>query len=78
MLLEAGSRYYYVMAVDWTEICEKYKGLWIGLKDDEKTVVASGKTVKEVVEKAEKKGYKKPILFRVPTRVMPYVGGFGL
>jgi hypothetical protein len=64
------------MAIDWTKICEKYKGLWVGLKDDKKTVVASGKTVKEVMEKSQKKGFKEPILFRVPTRVIPYVGSF--
>lgn len=66
------------MAVDWTKICEKYRGLWIGLRRDEKTVVASGKTVKEVMKKADQKGYSKPILFRVPTKIMPYVGGFSL
>lgn len=66
------------MAIDLTKICKKYKGLWIGLKNDEKTVVANGKTVKEVMEKAQKKGCSAPILFRVPTRVMPYIGGFSL
>lgn len=64
------------MAIDWTKICKKYKGLWVGLKTDEKTVVASGKTVKEVMAKAKEKGYEKPILFRVPTKIVPYVGGF--
>ena len=64
------------MAIDWTDICRKYKGLWVGLKDDEKTVVASGKTVREVMEKAHEKGYAKPILFRVPEKIIPYVGGF--
>lgn len=62
------------MAIDWTYISEKYKGLWIGLKEDQKTVVASGKTVKEVMAKARKKGHGKPILFRVPTEVIPYIG----
>lgn len=66
------------MAIDWTKICKKYKGLWVGLKDDEKTVVASGRTVKEVLKKAEQKGFSKPILFKVPVEVIPYVGGFGL
>lgn len=66
------------MAIDWTKIYEKYKGLWVGLKDDEKTVVASGKTVKEVMDRAQKKGYKNPILFRVPIKIIPYVGGFKL
>ena len=63
------------MAIDWTEICKKYKGLWVGLKEDERTVVASGKTAKEVMEKAEKSGYPKPILFRVPEKIVPYIGG---
>lgn len=66
------------MAINWTKIFKKYKGLWVGLKDDEKTVVASGKSVKEVMEKARRKGYEKPILFRVPTKIIPYVGGFSL
>lgn len=64
------------MAIDWTKICKKYKGLWIGLKKDQKTVVASGKNVREVIEKAREKGYQKPILFRVPTKIVPYIGGF--
>lgn len=64
------------MAIDWTKICKKYKGLWIGLKEDEKTVVASGRTVSEVMKKASQRGYPEPILFRVPTKIIPYVGGF--
>lgn len=64
------------MAIDWTKICKKYKGLWVGLKSDEKTVVASGRTVMEVVEKSKKRGYRYPILFRVPTKIIPYVGRF--
>lgn len=64
------------MAIDWTEISKKYKGLWVGLKDDKKTVVASGKTVKEVMEKAGQKGFRKPLLFRVPTEIVPYIGGY--
>jgi len=62
------------MAIDWTHLVKKYKGLWVGLKDDQKTVVASGKTVKEVVTKAQKSGYENPILFRVPDKVIPYIG----
>ena len=64
------------MAIDWTKIYEKYKGLWVALKDDEKTVVASGKTAKEALKKAQEKGYEKPIMFRVPIRIIPYVGNF--
>lgn len=61
-------------AIDWTKICKKYAGLWVGFKKDEKTVVASGKTAQEVVEKAAQRGYSKTILFRVPTKIVPYVG----
>ena len=66
------------MAIDWTEICAKYAGLWVGLQDDERTVIASGATVREVMEAVEKRGYEKPILFKVPAEVVPYVGGFGV
>ncbi len=61
-------------AINWNSIYKKYKGLWVGLKDDEKTVISSGKTVKEVMQKAQKKGYREPILFRVPTEIIPYIG----
>ena len=63
-------------AIDWTNICKKYKGLWIGLKDDEETVVSSGKSIDEVMKKAKQKGYLQPILFRVPTKIIPYIGTF--
>lgn len=66
------------MAIDWSKICKKYKGLWVGLKKDEITVVASGKTVREVMKNAKQKGYPQPILFHVPTKIVPYVGGFYL
>lgn len=59
------------MVIDWTKIYKKYRGLWVGLKDDQKTVIASGETVREVMDKAKKKGFGEPILFRVPTKVIP-------
>jgi hypothetical protein len=62
------------MAIDWTQIYEKYKGLWVALKDDEKTVVGSGKTAREALESAVKKGYDEPILTRMPQTLMPFVG----
>ena len=64
-------------AIDWTKIYKRYKGFWVALKDDEKTVIASGKTAKEAWEKAQKKGYKKPILTKMPKELVAYVG-FGL
>jgi predicted RNase H-like HicB family nuclease len=43
-----------VAAKDWSKIYQKYKGLWVALKDDEETVVGSGATLKEAIEKAKK------------------------
>ena len=64
------------MAIDWTKIYQKYQGLWVALKDDEKTVIASGNAVKEAMDKAVKKGYKKPLLLKLPNQIVPYVGIF--
>ncbi|MBI2018995.1 hypothetical protein HYS96_04835 [Candidatus Daviesbacteria bacterium] len=62
------------MAIDWTHIYKKYKGLWVALKRDEKTVLASGRTAKLVWDKARKLGYDKPILTRLPSKLTSYVG----
>ena len=62
------------MAIDWTEIYTQYKGLWVALKEDEVTVVASGKTAKEAWEEARARGYKKPILTHMPERIATYIG----
>ena len=61
--------------LDFTKIIKKYKGKWIALTENEKKVITSGKSAKEVLEKAKKEGYETPILFRVPTALLPYVGG---
>ena len=64
---------------DWSTIYEKYKGLWVGLADDEETVIASGATIKSVVELSSSKGNSNPILFRVPDEIVDFVGyGFHL
>ena len=62
------------MAIDWTNIYKKYKGLWVALKSDEKTVLASGKTAKIAWDKARKNGYLKPILTKMPSSLTSYVG----
>ncbi len=65
-----------VMSIDWTKIYKKYKGLWVALLDDEQTVVGSGKFLKDAVLEADKKGYKNPIVMRVPETLSTFVGGF--
>ncbi len=62
--------------MDWTKLYKQYKGLWISLTPDEKGVIYYGKDIKSVYNKSVKKGYKEPILFKVPKKILPFVGGF--
>lgn len=64
------------MSINWTSLYKKYKGKWVALKDDEKTVIASAASPREALEEARKKGYSSPTLHRVPSHVVPLVGGF--
>ncbi|MDO8569817.1 MAG: DUF5678 domain-containing protein [bacterium] len=58
------------MPINWTNLQKKYKGLWVALADDEITVLGHGKTLKEALEKAKKIGYEKPILSRMPEKIV--------
>lgn len=62
------------MVIDWSEIYKRYQGLWVALKSDERTVVGSGKTAKQARDEAQRKGHKKPVLARMPERLVTYVG----
>jgi hypothetical protein len=62
------------MAIDWTKIYKKYKGLWVALADDEQTVLGSGNTLQEALMKAKKKGETDPIVMRIPSEITSYVG----
>ena len=62
------------MPIDLTKVFKKYKGQWVAFKEDEKTVIGNGKTAKEAYEKALNKGYKSPILARMPTELLNYIG----
>lgn len=46
------------MTKDWTKIYKRYKGFWVALDNDEKTVLGSGKTAREALERAQKKQIK--------------------
>jgi hypothetical protein len=61
-------------AKDWSKIYEQYKGLWVALKDDEETVIASAPTLKEVARKAAEKGHPDPIFAQIPETLMAFVG----
>ena len=60
--------------IDLTPVYKKYKGKWVGLKDDHTTVIASGQTPREVIEKARKKGFETRELLKVPQKSLLYVG----
>ena len=62
------------MVKDWTKIQKKYRGLWVALAKDEKTVMGSGKTLRQAIEQSKKRGYEDPIMTRMPTEVIPYIG----
>lgn len=62
------------MTIDWTNIYKKYKGLWVALDKDEKTVLGFGKTAKEALIKAKKKTNETPFLTRMPEKLVSYVG----
>lgn len=66
------------MAIDWTPIYKKYKGLWVALKGDEKTVITSGIDARKVLEDAIKTGYEKPVMMKVPKKLHAYIGINGL
>ena len=46
----------------------------MALREDEKTVVGSGKTLKVAVEQARKNGYEHPVVTRMPKELTAYVG----
>ena len=60
--------------IAWSGVYKKYKGLWVALKDDEETVISSGKTLDETANKAKKKGFDNPIFMKVPKRNVYLIG----
>ena len=58
--------------IDLSQVYHNYKGLWVALVNDTE-VVSADKSVQKVVEQAKKKGYDKPLLFKVPKNDLPFV-----
>jgi len=59
--------------IDLTQVYKQYKGLWVALVNDNQ-VISADKSVRKVVAAAKKKGYEKPLLFKVPNNNLPFVG----
>ncbi len=62
------------MALNWSKLYQQYKGQWIALKEDERSVIVSGRTAKHVFDEARKKGYQQPIITFMPRELNPLIG----
>jgi hypothetical protein len=62
--------------IDRTKVMKKYKGLWVAFHHDQETVLASAKTLKEVLELAHASGYPNPIVAKMAERIVPMIGAF--
>jgi len=63
-----------VAAKDWSKIYQKYKGMWVALKEDEVTVVGAGSTLKEALQNAAAAGYPHPIVTKMPRELTYFAG----
>jgi hypothetical protein len=68
-------RYHMLMkTIDWSSIYKKYKGKWVALAEDEKTVLSFGTSAKVIIKKSHDAGYKNPIITKMPQKLITCVG----
>jgi len=60
-------------AIDMTPIMKKYPGYFVALSYDRKRVLGKGRTPEEALREANKKGYKDPILTKIPYENLSYL-----
>ncbi|OGK41663.1 hypothetical protein A2954_07330 [Candidatus Roizmanbacteria bacterium RIFCSPLOWO2_01_FULL_37_12] len=60
--------------IDLTNTVKKYKGKWVVFDANLKNIVTFATTAKKAYDKAIKKGFEKPTLFKVPQKNIPYFG----
>ena len=60
-------------AIEKLSTYTKYANKWIAISPDETKVVGSGKTIRNALSEARKKGIKNPILTKVPKRALGYL-----
>lgn len=66
-------------AINMTKVYNNYKGKWVALESATRIkVVASGKNLKEVLGKAEQRGFKMPMMVQVPREILPIVGNYAI
>ena len=61
-------------ALDWTHLFKRYRGKWVALKKDGRTVAGSGGTLRAAKRAADKKGCSDVYLTRVPTKLTNFIG----
>lgn len=59
---------------NWTQLHPKYSGKWVAFSDDHQTVISSAIALKTVISQAKRLGIDNPLVFKVPSRNLPYVG----
>lgn len=62
------------MKIDLTNIYKKYKGLWVALDSTLRKVMSADEDASKAYNEAIKRGYKKPTMFKVPFKNLPYLG----
>lgn len=62
------------MNINLEKLIKNHGGQWVALDENLEKVIASSKSAKTALNKAEKKGIKIPHLFKVPTRLIAYIG----
>ena len=58
--------------IDRSELFRKYQNQWIALTDNEK-VISSGSTLEEALTKSDEKGFKSPLITKVPDLKYDYL-----
>ncbi len=59
--------------LDMTPITRKYPGYFVALSENRKRVLAKGRDPQETLEQARKKGYKNPLLTKIPQENRSYL-----
>ncbi len=57
---------------DRTEVFKKYQNKWVAFSEDDE-VISSGMTFKSAYEKAVRKGFKEPLVTKLPDLKYDYL-----
>ncbi len=60
---------------DWMELAKTYRGKWVAMKPDHKTVAGSGDSFDAALADAKKKGCEEPFLAHIPKTPRYFAGG---